>query len=116
MPGETCCQNFKMAKFAAAVLSGHSLLTLEFVGFWDISGLDRFVPGCTFGICASSSHLCLSNVFRRPVVQHVGEPTAQPGFARGSIMLAVNRFMEHVRVMTSEANDLLFQPSAGASH
>jgi len=78
--------------------------------------VDRFVRAARSAICAPSSHLWLRNVFRRPAVQHVGEATVQPGFAGGSVMLAVDRFIEHVRVMTPEANDLLFQPSTGAIH
>src|SRR5262249_762541 len=59
---------------------------------------------------AGSSHLWLRNVFHWPTVQHVGEATVQPGFAGRSVMPTVNRFVEHMRVVTSEASNLLFQP------
>jgi hypothetical protein len=40
----------------------------------------------------------------------------QPGFARRTVVSAVNAFVEHMRVVASEAEDLLFQPCSGLGH
>jgi hypothetical protein len=40
----------------------------------------------------------------------------QPGFARRTVVSAVNAFIEHMRVVASEAEDLLFQPCGGLGH
>ena len=40
----------------------------------------------------------------------------QPGFARRAVVSGVNGFTEHVRVVTSEAEDLLFQSCVGLGH
>jgi hypothetical protein len=57
-------QNVKMAKFAAAVLSGHSSPTLQFLwGPGDISVLDRCVQPRTFPQFVHLRHTCDSGMF-----------------------------------------------------
>src|SRR5208282_2945464 len=49
-------------------------------------------------------------------IEHVGETAMQPTLAGCAVMSAVDGFAQHVRVVASEADDLLFQPRASLSH
>ena len=86
------------------------------VGALGIVSWIRFVQRCTFGNLSVFVTVWLRNVFHRLPVQHVGEATVQPGFPGSSVVPTVDRLIEHVGVVTSEANDLLFQPRSSASH
>src|SRR6266704_6642126 len=49
-------------------------------------------------------------------VKHVGDAAMQPGFAGHIVMPAVDEFIEHVRVIASEAQHLLLEARVSLSH
>jgi hypothetical protein len=48
-------------------------------------------------------------------IERVGQPTVQPSLAAYAVVLAVDGFTEHVRIVASQTQNLLFQPAYAPS-
>ena len=60
--------------------------------------------------------LALLPIAHGAAIQHVSEAAVQPGFPGFVIMLAVNEFIEHVRVVAAQTEQLLLQTFASMCH